>query len=514
MINIDRKYIKYLGMIGLIALLLISVVFTHTPPTLSEFRSKSVYFVMTDRFASSKTNADCDHQKDWCGGDFKGLINKLDYIKALGFDAVWITPPLKQSAGGIRYHGYHFGDLYTIDPHLGTEKDLLNLSRELHNRNMYLMIDVVANHTGDCNGNRTDYSCITPFNDAIYFHKINKDISQKAFDDPLNNLEELTTYRLSGLPDLDQNNGTVREKLLNWINWLVYAFEADAIRVDTVMEVDTDFWSDFWYYASNYKSGNNRLYSVLEVFNGDPAVIAYYANKNIGYPFHYPLKFKLGDTLGRGASMYELKNTIDSQVKQLNGGWETMSLMGTFISNHDNPRMVCTTRDSNRYSNLIAAMMTLPGIPYWYQGDENMEVVKCGNNDYENRVPQWVNGGYDSTTHWAKVLKTFNNLRHFKTSGYSGVESTSYKELYVTDKIFVYSRGNGVVVALTNGGSNASTIDITVPGTPFSNGQTVCNLFYPGDCLTISGNSLRVVLTHGEPKVYVKSSYVSQISEL
>lgn len=125
----------------------------------SDFREETIYFLMTTRFYDGDTsnNVHCwDDAKAgnlasdpaW-RGDFKGLIQKLDYIKALGFSAIWITP-IVENASGYDYHGYHALDFTQVDPRLespnATYQTLIN---ETHARGMKIIQDVVFNHSGN-----------------------------------------------------------------------------------------------------------------------------------------------------------------------------------------------------------------------------------------------------------------------------------------------------------------------------------------------------------------------------
>ncbi|KAI7579875.1 hypothetical protein KC343_g20770, partial [Hortaea werneckii] len=138
--------------------------------TADEWRGRSIYQVLTDRFARTdgSTSATCNTGEGlYCGGSFKGIQNHLDYIQGMGFDAIWISPVTAQIEGktayGEAYHGYWQQDLYSINSHFGTSDDLKSLSQALHSRGMYLMVDVVVNHNG-WNGSpdTVDYSSFNP----------------------------------------------------------------------------------------------------------------------------------------------------------------------------------------------------------------------------------------------------------------------------------------------------------------------------------------------------------------
>lgn len=132
----------------------------------TDFRDETIYFAMTTRFYDGDpTNNVCgwDHQDvqienndpDW-RGDFKGLIDKLDYIKALGFTAIWITP-IVQNCSGTDFHGYHAMDFSTVDLRYesrtkwGASQDVKfqDLIDAAHAKGMKVVLDIVLNHTGN-----------------------------------------------------------------------------------------------------------------------------------------------------------------------------------------------------------------------------------------------------------------------------------------------------------------------------------------------------------------------------
>ena len=138
--------------------------YNHDPSNVTQWdrtdmREDSIYFVMTTRFydGDSSNNVHCwddgqannpDSDPAW-RGDFKGLAEKLDYIKALGFSAIWITPVVT-NGGGYDYHGYHSMDMGTVDVRYesqgATYQDLIDAA---HEKDMKIVQDVVWNHTGN-----------------------------------------------------------------------------------------------------------------------------------------------------------------------------------------------------------------------------------------------------------------------------------------------------------------------------------------------------------------------------
>ncbi|MGZ7441513.1 alpha-amylase family glycosyl hydrolase [Paenibacillus sp. TH7-28] len=124
-----------------------------------DFREDTIYFVITSRFYDGDPSNNMhawddvkarnpDSDPAW-RGDFKGLIQKLDYIKALGFSAIWITPVV-QNASGYDYHGYHAINFSKVDPRYESEgatyQDLINAA---HDKGLKVIQDIVVNHTGN-----------------------------------------------------------------------------------------------------------------------------------------------------------------------------------------------------------------------------------------------------------------------------------------------------------------------------------------------------------------------------
>ena len=116
---------------------------TALAATGADWRSRSIYQVMTDRFARTdgSTTATCDTgDQVYCGGSFQGIIDRLDYIQNMGFDAIWISPVTAQLQGqtpdGSSYHGYWQQNLYEINSNFGSASDLKALSSALHSRGM------------------------------------------------------------------------------------------------------------------------------------------------------------------------------------------------------------------------------------------------------------------------------------------------------------------------------------------------------------------------------------------
>lgn len=152
----NRKILLRLFIFSVVSLSFLSLQANSFIGGRTDFRDETIYFLMTTRFydGDPSNNVFCWDGKKPSGdpewrGDFKGLIQKLDYIKALGFTAVWITPVV-ENASGFDYHGYHAMNFSKVDDRYNSEdvkfQDLIDA---VHAKGMKIILDVVFNHTGN-----------------------------------------------------------------------------------------------------------------------------------------------------------------------------------------------------------------------------------------------------------------------------------------------------------------------------------------------------------------------------
>ena len=195
-----------------------------------DFRQDSIYFAITSRFynADTSNDAECWDNKNnppedpaW-RGDFKGLIQKMDYIKAMGFTAIWITP-IVSNASGYDYHGYHSMDFASVDTRNTSEDvDFQTVINEAHKRDMKIVLDVVFNHTGN-------------FGDETLFPMFIKDTSA----DPDDMLGEMQLNL----------NGPLYKKYPNYAS-MTGAQQYEA-RIKTMKEADGDP-NDIYHHYGNF----------------------------------------------------------------------------------------------------------------------------------------------------------------------------------------------------------------------------------------------------------------------
>ncbi|KAJ9376289.1 CAZyme family GH13 [Paecilomyces variotii] len=469
--------------------------------TPAEWRSRSIYFLLTDRFArtDNSTTASCDTSaREYCGGSWQGIINQLDYIQGMGFTAIWITPVTEQLQGdtgdGTAYHGYWQQKVYSVNSNYGTADDLKALATALHDRGMYLMIDVVANHMGYAgSGDSVDYSIFEPFNNQEYFHpycEISNYNNQTDVEDCW--LGDTTV----SLPDLNTTRSDVQDLWYSWIGSLVSNYSADGIRIDTVKHVQQDFWPGY-----NDAAG---VYAVGEVFDGDPSYTCPYQNYLDGllnYPIYYPLLGAFESTSGSISDLYNMINTVKSECAD-------STLLGTFVENHDNPRFASYTSDYALAKNAIAFTILSDGIPIIYAGQEQHY---SGGSDPANREATWLSG-YDTSSGLYTFIAVSNAIRNHAINVDDGYVTYKNYPIYQDDTTIAMRKGsNGtqVVTVLSNLGESGSSYTLSLSGTDYDAGQELTEVYTCTSVTVDESGNIPVAMASGLPRVFYPTESLS-----
>jgi glycosidase len=432
----------------------------HVPSP--DWRDQVIYFVVTDRFADGDPrNNDqgageyaAGQRNRYNGGDFKGLAQRLDYIRGLGATAVWVTPPVANqwvnpSGDYTGYHGYWAEHFKRVDPHLGTLADYRALARALHGRGMYLVQDIVVNHTGNFYTYRDRWRAGDPAQ-GWEAHDRTPPVprpSQPPFDrndprDPAqraqaiyhwtpdvadyNDRRQELDFQMAGLDDLNTENPQVRRALRESYGWWIRQAGVDAFRVDTAFYVPPDFFTDFLHARDPAAPGMARVARATgrtqfhvfgEGFGIDRAredvqarKVESYMTGQDGRPLlpgmlNFPLYGTLGEVLARGAPTAALAHRIESTMRV----HARPHLMPTFVDNHDVDRFLAGGSPAALRQALLS-IFTLPGIPVVYYGTEQ--------GFTEPRAAMfaagWGSGGrdrYDTTTPLYRTIAALAALR-------------------------------------------------------------------------------------------------------
>ena len=462
------------------ALLWFCLVGTALGRTADEWRSRSVYQVLTDRFALGSGGSDsCGGDLHaYCGGSFAGIESRLDYITRMGFNAIWISPVVAQTDRG--YHGYWASDLTRVNPYFGDRSSLKSLVDAAHSRGVWVMLDVVANHMGP---SISDIGGFNPFNQSDHYHDCGpcpSDCNIANFNDD----NTLRHCRLSGLPDLNQENNYVASTLASVYRGLIDEFGFDGIRLDTTAELTNQFLASFQEALGAFVIG--------EVFNGDSDYVKAHG-QGLDSVLSYPMFFTIKNVFGDQQGMSQLSQR--TQEYQRVFGAKASSLLGTFVDNHDNPRFLSKYNDKPRFRAALAFSLLSDGIPIVYYGDEQ---DYTGGGDPNCREKLWPSN-YNEGTDTYKFIRAVNAVRNSQNLW----DQPVVERVTDQDKLFVFSRGNALI-ALTNVGASGPTISRTVSSHPYQQGAVVCNIFYPDkDCVTVKSEGVQITLVGGETKIFL-----------
>jgi glycosidase len=387
----------------------------HVPSP--QWQDQIIYFLMIDRFADGDSSNndqgvgvfDPSKESHYSGGDLAGIIERLDYIKKLGATAVWTTPQVANQwwdpqVNYSGYHGYWARDFTSVDEHYGNLLDYQKLSSALHKNGMYLIQDVVVNHTGNFFTYQGGYDQDDPTKNFVINSHSKPSSRPTKFPFNQNNVNnpehkaanifnwtpsiqdfsvplQETTYQTADLDDLNTQNPMVRKVLKESFGFWISEAGVDGIRIDTAKYVEKEFYEDFLHAEDGLeaiakKTGREHFLSFGEIFqtsqpldnNGEKKLNQYISQGNtprlssaIGFPLYEEISRVFAGGAPTAYMSYRLKAQMDI--------FENPFLMANFIDNHDVERFLAAG-NINGFKQAYVLMMTVPGIPIIYQGDE------------------------------------------------------------------------------------------------------------------------------------------------
>lgn len=340
-----------------------------------DWEEARIYFVLTDRFmdgdASNNINVDKTHPEAYHGGDFRGLIDKLDYMEQLGINTLWITPIVDNidsnqgtSFGGKQYgyHGYWAKDFTKIDEHLGDLETFKELIDKAHDKGIKIMVDVVVNHTG--------YG-LKPGDNAPDITQEDKDrFKDMLRTDGLSADTDPVKGELAGLPDFITEDPAVRERIIDWqTGWLERAKTdrgdtIDYFRVDTVKHVDETTWKAF----------RNELTAINPEFKMIGEYFGATVDSN-GGTLQSGQMDSLLDFGFKGKAkefVYGGVESVEAYLAEREAKLDNTKMMGQFLSSHDEDGFLSHYVEGDKAKLMAAAALqiTAKGQPVVYYGEE------------------------------------------------------------------------------------------------------------------------------------------------
>ena len=404
------------------------------------WQEEMMYFIMVDRFNNGDpTNdyeVDRNDPKAYQGGDIKGITAKLDYIKGMGFTAIWLTPIFKNEPKG--YHGYWTEDFYEVEENFGTLEDFKELVNEAHKRDIKVVLDFVVNHTGYQNPWLEDPD------KQDWFHE-RKDIIN------WNSQEQIENRQLYGLPDLAQENPETKEYLLEVAKWWIQETDIDGYRLDTVRHVPKWFWEEF---ATAVKSVKEDFFLLGEVWDDDPSYVADYTKTGIDSVVDYPFFNEAARVFSSPDQSLDRLDTVWQRNKTL---YENPYILGNFIDNHDNVRFTrrALQQQENPITRLklaLSYLYTAPGIPIVYYGTE---IAMDGGEDPDNRRLM----DFRTDDELVNYITKLSNLR----KNNSALTKGDFELLHEDKGMAVFKRTNedNTIIIAINNSSESKRFDLS-----------------------------------------------------
>jgi len=450
-----------------------------------------IYLIMTDRFADNdpSNNApkdsppeanDRNNPRSFHGGDLRGVINQLPYLKDLGVTALWLTPWYDNWNGVNRcdkrwcpntyYHGYHAIDYYAVEDRFGDLATLRELVRKAHALGLKVIQDQVANHVGSQHPWVRDPPLPNWFHGTLAQHQLNKFRNLVLLSPHANQLDIRNTldgWFSDDLPDMNQDEPEVARYEIQNALWWVGVTGIDGIRQDTIQYMPRFFIRDL---SVALHRQYPKLWMVGEVFERDAAHTAYFIGGHTGRDGIDTKLDSVFDFALWNASLLVFTNkapmrSLPQQLKY-DGLYPDASKVTVLANNHDTMRFMslegATTAGAMMH---VAFVLSVRGIPQLYAGEE---IAMEGKEDPDNRRDfpgdAFKAEGrkpneremFDWTRSWIKVRREQAALRGGKLI-----------DLFVDDDTYVFARQLGaetIVIAFNRDKPRQVSVPVGVIG--------------------------------------------------
>lgn len=441
------------------------------------FNTDVIYQVVTDRFvdgneANNPTgaafSAGCTQLKLYCGGDWRGLQNKIEdgYLTGMGITAIWISQPVENitavlnysGTNSTAYHGYWARDFKRTNAAFGNFTDFGNMITAAHAANIKVIIDFAPNHTSPAdaanagfgeNGRLYDNGALVASyasDPSGYFHH-NGGTS-------FSNLEDGIYRNLFDLADLDHNKAPIDSYFKDAIKlWLDLG--VDGIRMDAVKHMPFGWQQNLMSWIHGYKPVFTFGEWFLSANEVDPAN-HYFANKSgmslLDFQFGQKVRQVFKDGTHDMVSLHQMITDTAAQYAQVHD-------QVTFIDNHDMPRFHTTGANPRKLEQALAFTLTSRGVPAVYYGSEH---YMTGTGDPANRA-RITSLGTGTTAY--QVISKLAPLRKQNPALAYGTT----QQRWLNGNVYIYERqfGNNVaLVAINRDLANAVNISGLVTALP------------------------------------------------
>ncbi len=369
---------------------------SHTFPILKRGNTKiegfntsdAIYLITPDRFVNGNEENDSVEgmrekvNRDFKGGrhvgDIAGMRQTLDYIKDLGFTAIWLNPLLENDMEKYSYHGYSTTDFYKVDARFGTNEEYQKLANEGREKGLKLIMDMIVNHCGSEHWWMKDMPSEDWINQWENYTETNhqKTVLQDPYVSDLDKKTFTDGWFVPTMPDLNQRNEMMAKYLIQNSIWWVEYLGLSGIRMDTYPYPDMEFMAD-WTEAMMKEYPNLNI--VGEEWSDNPAIVSYWQkgkqNANgytselkslMDFPVQVAMAKALAEEENWGTGWIELYKAVAQDFLYA----DPMNLI-IFPDNHDMPRFYAQVgEDLDLFKQGLAFVATMRGIPQMYYGTE------------------------------------------------------------------------------------------------------------------------------------------------
>ncbi|MEH7275684.1 alpha-amylase family glycosyl hydrolase [Neobacillus vireti] len=438
-----------------------------------KWQDETIYSIMVDRFFDANTKNDIDvNTQDplaYNGGDFQGVMDKLDYIKEMGFTAIRLTSIVDNTDGG--YHGYWVNDFYKTDEHFGSLKTFKKLVQEAHQRDMKVIIDFVTNNVSKEHPWVTDKTKQDWFNEKRDIHD-------------LKDQDELENAWINDLPDLNQDNPEVKNYLLDAAKWWINETDIDGYSLPEINFVPETFWSEF---SKEVKKEKENFFLLGITSTNSKVDLNIYKSTGIDSITDYQYSENLRNAFADVNQSFS--GLEDNEV-------DKPELQPVFFDNEMTTRF---TRDivknkhfpGARWKTALTYMYSTPGLPVVFYGSE---IALNGGEIPDNRQPMNFRTEKELIDYITKLGELRNQLPSL-TRG-------SMEMLYEKDGMAVYKRvyqDETAIIAINNTSESQS---ITLNNDQIEGGKELRGLL-KGDLVRSKDNRYDLIIDRDEAEVYV-----------
>ena len=393
-------------------------------------------------------------------GDLKGITHKLDYLSYLGVEGIWLSPIFKSPS----YHKYDVSNYYEIDPEYGTMQDFEELVQAAKQHGIRIILDLVVSHTSykhpwflsSAQSKDNPYRNYYIWKGAKAIKTLGIETRQASLDTAIKkpwhksegNTQKYYGIFSKGMPDLNLENRKTRIEILEiarfWLQKGVYGFRLDAAKhiypAWEPSEKNIVFWEAL---RKELEKDFGYVYLVGEVWSTPDKLAPYY--RGLTASFNFELCYDIRDVLLREKDYKHLVQKLMASYRAY-ANVNSNFIDATFLGNHDQERIASVFKNNKRkLKAAISLLMTLPGNPYIYYGEELGTEGK--KPDYRIREPFLWNFSSDDYFRTKWIKGKYSNEKRLRPLSVQAADSGSVFSHY--RKMIAFRKNNPALTQIS-----------------------------------------------------------------